>query len=65
MVTWRGKSSNNLSNSELQYALQDAVEALTLQKRTVSEDSLYRGLMFGFLAGAILAATAFGIGSTL
>ena len=65
MIKWRGKSVNDLSKSELQYALQDAVEALTLNRKSVNEDSLYRGLMLGFLAGAVLAGTAFGVGSTL
>ncbi|MEP5181328.1 MAG: hypothetical protein ABJQ85_17260 [Rhizobiaceae bacterium] len=59
MVKWRNKSIEELSKSELQYALQDAVEALTLKQAMLNEDSLYRGLIYGLLAGA--SVTAFSI----
>ena len=60
MVKWRNKSMDDLSKSELQYALQDAVEALTIQQRKLEEDSLYRGLVYGLLAGSLATALTIG-----
>ena len=60
MVKWRNKSMDDLSKSELQYALQDAVEALTNQQRKLEEDSLYRGLVYGLLAGSLATALTIG-----
>ena len=57
MVKWRNKSIEQLSKEELQYALQDAVEALTLNQKALNEDSLYKGLLYGLMAGSFAAAT--------
>ena len=56
MVKWRNKSIDKLSKAELQYALQDAVEALTINQKTLEEDSLYKGLFLGLLAGSVASA---------
>ncbi len=62
MVEWRGKPVSDLSKSELRYALQDAAVALVVARRTNEKDSLFRGLLFGGLAGAALSAVAITFG---
>ena len=61
MVKWRNKPLDELSKSELQYALQDAVEALTVNQRQMDEKILFRGLLYGLLAGAFAAAATIGL----
>jgi len=65
MVKWRGKFAGDLTRTELQYALEDAVEALTIQKQTVHADSLYWGLLSGLFSGAFLTALCVGIALSL
>ena len=57
MVKWRNKPIDQLSKDELQYALQDAVEALTVSQRDMDEKILFRGLLYGLFGGAFAAAS--------
>ena len=61
MVKWRNKPLDELSKSELQYALQDAVEALTINQRQMDEKILFRGLLYGLFAGAFAASATIGL----
>ncbi|MEP0943089.1 MAG: hypothetical protein ABJH63_02470 [Rhizobiaceae bacterium] len=61
MVKWRNKRLDELSKSELQYALQDAVEALTINQKQMDEKILFRGLLYGLFAGAFAAAATIGL----
>ncbi len=58
MIKWRGKTVTDLSRTELNYALQDAILALMHAKKANNEDHLFRGLLYGGFLGAVLAASA-------
>ena len=57
MAKWRNKQIDELSKPELELALRDAMQALAIKQEVLHEQSLYRGLVYGLLAGA--SATAF------
>ena len=61
MVKWRNKPLNELSKTELQYALQDAVEAMSVSQRQMDEKILFRGLLYGLFAGAFAASATIGL----
>ena len=61
MVKWRNKPLDELSKTELQYALQDAVEAMTVSQRQMDEKILFRGLLYGLFAGAFTASATIGL----
>ena len=61
MVRWRNKPLDELSKTELQYALQDAVEAMSVSQRQMDEKILFRGLLYGLFAGAFAASATIGL----
>ena len=61
MVKWRNKPLDELSKTELQYALQDAVEAMSVSQRRMDEKILFRGLLYGLFAGAFAASATIGL----
>jgi hypothetical protein len=59
MVTWRNRSIETLSTAELRLALHDAINQIAWSRSTTdSSSSFFSTLLFGFGAGAIVAAGA-------
>ena len=59
MVTWRNRSIDTLSTSELRLALHDAVNQIAWSRSaTDSHSSFFTALLFGFGAGAVVAGGA-------
>jgi predicted esterase len=58
MVTWRNRSIDSLSTSELRRALDDAVCEIAWSRSAPSSASFFHALLLGFSAGAIVAASA-------
>jgi hypothetical protein len=58
MVTWRNRSIDTLSVSELRRALDDAINEIAWSRTTPSSTSFFHALLLGFSAGAIVAASA-------
>jgi hypothetical protein len=58
MITWRNRSIDALSPSELRAALADAMNEIAWSRRAPSSVSFFQALMFGFSAGAVVAASA-------
>ena len=56
MAKWQNKSIDELTKPELQLALRDAVQALTVRQELLDTQSLYRGLIYGLIAGASMTA---------
>lgn len=58
MVTWRNRSIDTLSNTELRRALVDAVNEISWSRTAPDSTSFFSALMLGFAAGAIVSALA-------
>jgi hypothetical protein len=58
MVTWRNRSIDQLSTSELRLALHDAIGEIAWSRSAPSSASFFHALMLSFAAGAIVAASA-------
>ncbi len=58
MVTWRNRSIDSLTASELRRALNDAINEITFSRAPPNSTSFFSALMLGFSAGALVAATA-------
>ncbi|HWK33985.1 MAG TPA: hypothetical protein VNR51_09935 [Hyphomicrobium sp.] len=58
MVTWRNRSIDSLTASELRRALDDAINEITFSRASTNSTSFFSALMLGFSAGALVAATA-------
>jgi hypothetical protein len=59
MVTWRNRSIDTLSTSELRLALHDAIRQIAWSRTSSdSSSSFFSALLLGFAAGAIVAAGA-------
>jgi hypothetical protein len=57
MVTWRNRSIDTLSESELRHALDDALNQIAWS-RAPDPASFFSALLLGFSAGAVVAAAA-------
>jgi hypothetical protein len=58
MVTWRNRSIDSLTPSELRIALDDALSEIAWSRSAPSSASFFHALLLGFSAGAIVAASA-------
>lgn len=58
MVTWRNRSIDSLSHSELRLALDDALNEVAWSRTAPSSASFFHALLLGFSAGALVAASA-------
>jgi hypothetical protein len=58
MITWRNRSIDALSPSELRAALADAMNEIAWSRQAPSSVSFFQALMLGFSAGAVVAASA-------
>jgi hypothetical protein len=58
MVTWRNRSIETLSTSELRHALNDAINEIAWSRTAPSSVSFFNAILMGFSAGAAVAASA-------
>lgn len=58
MMTWRNRSVDGLSATELRIALDDAVRELMRTQKEASSDLVFRTLILGYAAGAATAGLA-------
>lgn len=58
MVTWRNRSIETLSTSELRLALSDAINEIAWSRAAPSAVSFFNALVLSFAAGAVVAASA-------
>jgi hypothetical protein len=59
MVTWRNRSIDTLSTAELRLALNDAINQIAWSRSAAdASSSFFSTLLFGFGAGAVVAAGA-------
>jgi hypothetical protein len=58
MVTWRNRSIDTLSASELRRALDDALDEVTWSRAAPDPSSFFSALLLGFSAGAVVGAAA-------
>ncbi len=58
MVTWRNRSIDSLSTTELRQALDDAINQIAWSRNGTEPSSFFSALLLGFAAGAVVAAAA-------
>ncbi len=58
MVTWRNRSIDTISPSELRLALDDALSEVAWSRSAPTSNSFFYALLLGFSAGVIVAASA-------
>ncbi len=58
MMTWRNRSIDTLSATELRLALDDAINEIAWSRSTPDSSSFFSALLLGFAAGALVAASA-------
>jgi hypothetical protein len=65
MIAWRNRPLDSLSNTELQIAVEDAVNELALLRHQIQPNQFFSTFLGGFLAGGLLSALAFMLGAML
>ena len=58
MMTWRNRSIDTLSATELRLALDDAINEIAWSRAARDSSSFFSALLLGFAAGALVAASA-------
>lgn len=58
MMTWRNRSIDTLSATELRLALDDAINEIAWSRTAPASSSFFSALLLGFAAGALVATSA-------
>ena len=58
MVTWRNRSIDSLSTTELRLALDDAINQIAWSRAEADSTTFFQALIAGFIAGAVVVAAA-------
>jgi len=58
MVTWRNRSIDSLSTTELRLALDDAINQIAWSQAEADSNTFFQALIAGFVAGAVVVTAA-------
>jgi hypothetical protein len=65
MIAWRNRPLDSLSRTELQIAVEDAVNELARLPNQIQPNQFFGTFLGGFLAGSLISALAFILGASL